>query len=225
MVGRTGGRRESPTETFPEAARCRKPIVGLAGGLGAGKTQVAALLGELGAGVIGSDALSRIELNSPEVKGILRRWWGDDIVAADGSVDRKKVASIVFTDPAQRHRLEALLHPRIAVRRADMMAEFEKQPRIKMVVLDTPLLFETDLDLACDAIIFIDARFECRRERSEKHRNWSAEEVLRREKSQQPLDMKRARADYTCDNNSSLEALRIQIERLFAQIVSQAGTG
>jgi dephospho-CoA kinase len=206
-------------------ARCKKPIVGLAGGIGAGKTTVAKMLGELGAGVIESDALGRLEINSREVKKVLRQWWGDDVLAADGSVDRKKVASIVFRDPAQRHRLEALLHPRIAVRRADMMTDFEKQSRIKIVVLDSPLLYETDLDLMCDAVIFIDARPDVRLPRSEKTRHWTKEEIEQREKTQQPLDMKRARADHICDNNSTLAALRTQLERVFSQIVSEAGIG
>lgn len=205
--------------------RYKKPIIGLAGGLGAGKTTVAKILGELGAGVIESDALGRIEIESRDVKNALRRWWGNEILTADGSVDRKKVASIVFRDPAQRHRLEALLHPRIAVRRADLMTEFEEQPRIKMVVLDSPLLYETDLDLMCDAVIFVDARSEVRIPRSEKMRHWTEKEIVQRENSQQPLDMKRARADHICDNNSTLAALRTQLERIFSQIVSEAGTG
>jgi dephospho-CoA kinase len=199
--------------------------VGLVGGVGAGKTSVAKILGELGAGVIESDVLGRVEINARGVKEVLRRWWGDEILAPDGSIDRRKVASIVFRDPAQRHRLEALLHPRVAIRRADMMAEFEKQPRIRVVVLDSPLLYETDLDLMCDAVVFIDTRDELRKERSEKARNWSQEDVEQREKTQQPLDMKRARADYICDNNSTPSALRNQVERIFAQIVSEAGVG
>ena len=213
------------TDSMERTTRYRKPIVGLAGGLGAGKSVVAKMLGEVGAGVIDSDALSRIELNSPEVKDILRSWWGDEVFAPTGLVDRKKVAAIVFRDPAQRHRLEALLHPRVAIRRADIMAEFEKQPRIKIVVLDSPLLYETDLDLICDAVVFVDARLELRKQRSEKTRRWSEEEITRREKAQQPLDMKQARADYICSNNSTLAALRNQVESIFALIVSGAGTG
>lgn len=184
---------------------------------------MAKILGELGAGVIDSDALGRTEINSQAVKDTLRRWWGDGVLASDGTVDRQKVASIVFRNPAQRHRLEALLHPRISIRRADMMAEFERQPRIKMVVLDSPLLYETDLDLICDAVIFVDAPPDIRRERSEKSRNWSEADVRRRENAQHPLDIKRTRADYTCDNNSTLAALREQVERIFAQIISEAG--
>ncbi len=181
------------------------------------------MLGELGAGVVESDVLAHAELNHPEVRDLLRQWWGEGILGSDGTVDRKKVAAIVFNDPAQRHRLEAVLHPRVAIRRADLMAEFERQPKCRMIVLDSPLLYETDLDLICDAVIFVDARPELRRERSEKGRGMSEEELRRREKSQQPLDTKRIRADYICDNNSSLAALRTHVERVFSQIVADAG--
>lgn len=196
--------------------------MGLAGGIGSGKTTVANFLSELGAAVIDSDALAHLEINSREVKAALGPWWGEGVFAPDGSVDRQKVAAIVFRDSAQRHRLEALLHPRIAVRRAQMMADFEKQPRVRMIVLDSPLLYETDLDLSCDAIIFVDSREDQRLTRSQKARHWTAEDVRRREKAQQPLEIKRTRADYTCDNNSTLAALREHVERIFSQIVSEA---
>lgn len=151
------------------------------------------------------------------------RWWGSEVLAADGNVSRRRVGAIVFADPSQRHRLEALLHPRIAVRRMDQIALYEANPRIRMVVLDSPLLYETDLDLICDAVIFVDAPFEDRRARVEKERKWPEGELARREKMQQPLDMKRARADYICENKSSLADLRRQVEHIFSQIVTEFG--
>ena len=184
---------------------------------------MARILEELGAGIVDSDALSHQEINHREVKDVLLKWWGNGILAADGSVDRKKIAGIVFADSGQRHRLEALLHPRIEVRRADVMAELERQPRIRMMVLDSPLLYEADLDLMCDAVIFVDAGTDQRRERSEKSRHWPEGEIERREKLQQPLDTKRARADYICDNNSTLSDLRKQVETIFSRIVSDYG--
>ncbi len=187
-----------------------------------GKSTVATIMGELGAGVISSDELSRQELESSEVKEVLRRWWGDEIFNEDGSVDRQRTATIVFGDPAQRHRLEALVHPRVAVRRADRMSELMRSPKVKAIVLDSPLLYETDLDLMCDTVVFVDSNSEARKERSEKNRQWAEGELERREKAQQPLDMKRARADYICENNSTLADLRKQVEHVFAQIVSES---
>ena len=207
-----------------KSRRFRKPVVGLAGGVGAGKSTVAQIMADLGAGVISSDELGHQEINAPEVREAILRWWGPSVIAPDGSVDRKQVASVVFRDPAQRHRLEALLHPRVAVRRADLMAEMDSQSKIRLIVIDSPLLYEADLDLTCDAVVFVEADAGIREERSEKLRGWPAGELSRREKSQQPLDNKRARADYICKNNSNLADLRTQVERIVNQILADFGT-
>lgn len=198
-------------------------MIGLAGGVGAGKTVVARLLADLGAGVVDSDSLGRQEISRPEVRKQLCQWWGSGVLAADGDVDRRKVAAIVFADPEQRRRLEALLHPRIAMRREEALARLNANPEIKAIVIDSPLLFESDLDLQCDAVIFVHADADIRMARSEKHRNWTPGEFHRREKSQLPLDTKRARADYVCSNNSTLSALRLEIAGILAQVVSNAG--
>ncbi|MFQ5424050.1 MAG: dephospho-CoA kinase [Phycisphaerae bacterium] len=192
----------------------------MAGGVGAGKSAVAAILVDLGAGVVDSDALGREEINAPEVKAALCRWWTPAILDTDGGVDRAKVATIVFGDSVQRRRLEALLHPRIAARRAELLSRMNDQSDVRMIVLDSPLLYETDLDLECDAVIFVDADRATRLQRSEKSRHWSKEQFTRREKSQQSLDMKRARADYVCGNHSTLAELRESVTAIFAQIVS-----
>lgn len=178
----------------------------------------------LGGGVISSDRLGHEELNAADVRAVLVRWWGSGVLRDDGTVDRSRIGSIIFSDPAQRHRLEGLLHPRIAVRRKVRMAELESEPRVKFIVIDSPLLYETDLDLNCDAVVFVDAALKVRQERSEKQRGWPAGELERREKSQLPLDMKRARADYVCQNNSSQSDLQKQVENIVERILSEFGS-
>ena len=101
------------------------------------------------------------------------------------------------------------------------MAELAEKPRIRFIVIDSPLLYESDLDLVCDVVVFVDAGIEARRERSEKHRGWPQGELERREKSQHPLDMKRARADYVCQNNSSLSDLQQQVDHIVNSILSE----
>lgn len=91
-----------------------------------------------------------------------------------------------------------------------------------MIVLDSPLLYESDLDLTCDAVIFVDTPLEDRIARAIETRQWPDGELQRREKLHQPLDMKRARADYICKNNSNLADLRLQVERIHDQIVSES---
>ena len=175
----------------------------------------------MGAGVIESDALSRDEINSNEVKAILREWWGDGVFGPKNDIDREKVASRVFADPGERRRLEELLHPRVARRRAETVAELQKQPRIRMIVVDSPLLYEAGVDVECDAVIFVDADEEVRRQRSEKLRDWPKGEIARREKQQMSLDTKMAKADYMVDSNSSLADLRGQVNRVFSQIMTE----
>src|ERR1700712_2002924 len=91
-----------------------KPIIGISGGIGSGKSFVARLFGELGCVVIDSDAQVRIAYDLPRVKQALREWWGDGVFDAGGNVSRSAVARRVFADPAERARLEGLLHPLVA---------------------------------------------------------------------------------------------------------------
>lgn len=200
-----------------------KPIVGLAGGIGAGKSEVSQILASMGAAIISSDHLNRQELENNEVKEILVQWWGPRILASDGSINRAAVSEIVFADETQKSRLEALTHPRIAQRRQRLMEQYAEDPSAPLIVIDSPLLFETHLDRLCDQIIFVEADRAIRLERVRANRGWSAEELDRREKMQQPLEFKRARADHICTNNSDVGALRHQVKAIFSRIVS--GTG
>src|SRR5689334_16981746 len=87
------------------------PIIGITGGIGSGKSFIARLFGELGCHVIDSDAQVRAAYQDPEIIETIRQWWGPQVVLPTGEVDRKFVANIAFKDPAQRVRLEQLLHP------------------------------------------------------------------------------------------------------------------
>ncbi|MCK4657897.1 MAG: dephospho-CoA kinase [Phycisphaerae bacterium] len=197
--------------------RCEhKPIIGLAGGIGAGKSVVAGILAKLGAGVIDSDAIGRRLMSEPTVVEVLRSWWGDSIVDAEGGIDRRRIGDIVFADSAQRARLEHLLHPRIVRERELLIERFLADPVVRAVVLDSPLLFETGLDRRCDVVWFVEAERETRTRRVATARSWTPEELRRREKLQKPLDFKRARADCTIVNNSSVDDLRSQVVRLLS---------
>src|SRR5687768_8901024 len=98
-----------------------KPIIGIVGGIGSGKSHVARLFGELGCLVVDSDAQVREAYFRPEVTGALRQWWGDDVVCPDGTVNKSAVAAKVFADPAEKRRLEGLLHPLVHAARERQM--------------------------------------------------------------------------------------------------------
>jgi dephospho-CoA kinase len=214
----------SPKNPDPSGMTIRKPIIGLAGGIGSGKSEVARILENLGAAVISSDALNRQELENNEVKATLVNWWGPGVLHKDGTVDRRAVSRIVFSKEAERSRLEALTHPRIAQHRLRLIEQFQRDPAVRMIVIDSPLLYETELDRLCDSVVFVDADVGVRCARVRASRGWSPEELERREKLQRPLDFKKARADHICVNNSDLGALRRTVEAIYSRIVSGAGS-
>jgi dephospho-CoA kinase len=201
------------------SAAARKPVVGLCGGIGAGKSTVAKLLAERGAVVIDSDALNSDVLTEPEVAETIHKWFGDKILSKEGTIDRRQIADIIFDDAEQRQRLQEYLYPRIAERRKALMAQYQTDPHVLAIVLDSPLLYEARLDQECDRVIFVECDQRRRCQRLAASRGWSAEEVARREKAQKALDFKRARADYTIQNKSSMDALRRQVDEVLSQII------
>lgn len=202
------------------------PIIGMAGGIGSGKSMVASMLAEMGARVIDSDRVNHAELNDPEVIETLKDWWGSQVMTPSGQADRQAIRRIVRDDAVARHRLEALMHPRIARRSEALLASYRQDPQVKAVVWDAPLLFEVGLDERCDAVIYVDAdpqvRFDrvARRHGSAHGRDWSRDDFERMENSQKPLDFKKARADYIIENNSDTHELRRQVEDVFSRILS-----
>lgn len=210
---------DSSTPPAPVAAR--KPVIGLCGGIGSGKSTVARMLGELGGLVIDSDALNREALERPEVVQKLREWWGEPVVSADGRVDRRSLGRIVFGDAAARKRLESLTHPLIAARRSAMIQQGLQDPAVTAIILDSPLLFESNLDRLCDSIIFIETSEDQRLRRLQRTRGWDEHELHRRERWQTPLAEKRSRSGFTIRNSGSLEQLRRQVAHTLARILSQ----
>lgn len=200
--------------------RDSKPVIGLAGGVAAGKTAVASLLADLGAAVIDSDALNHEVLQSDEVREQIQSWWGKDIYDPAGRCDRRKLGEIVFRDPKRKDQLERLTHPPIGVLREELIREHRRDPRFDAIVLDSPLLFEAELDAVCDAVIFVDADETRRIDRSRSARGWKADELQRRENLQEPLDIKRNRSDYIVDNNSDINALRERVEEIYSLILA-----
>jgi dephospho-CoA kinase len=197
----------------------RKPIIGLVGGIGSGKSTVAALLAEGGGALIDSDAINRLLLRDPQVVATVRGWWGDEFVGADGALDRRRVAARIFADAEARRKLEQLLHPRICAEHDRLIAAYAQDPAVHRIVLDAPLLLEAHLDRLCDWVIFVDADPAVRLARVRASRGWSQDDWERREFAQNALDKKRARADHRVVNNSSaLADLRSAVLDLLNQL-------
>ena len=195
------------------------PVIGLVGGIGSGKSLVAATLAELGCVVCDSDALVRAEYANPEVRSRLQTWWGRGVVDERGAIDRAAVAAIVFRDPAERARLEAFLHPRVEqARRRLFEAARTDAPAL---VIDAPLLLEAGLGPQCDEIWFIEAPESTRRTRVMTSRGWTADELARRESAQWSLDRKRSAAHHVLRNDGDPASLREQVRQRLGSL-SQA---
>ena len=191
-----------------------RPVIGLIGGVGSGKSTVAAELAELGCAVIDADAVGHEVIQRDDVKGELRRLWGDGVFDESGAVDRSAVAQRVFADPDDLLRLNAVMHPLMRAEFIRRIDEFRGEAAVKAIVLDAAVLLEAGWDDLCTTVVFVDASEDVRRVRAEA-RGWGESSWRRRENSQKPLDMKRSKAEYIVDNSSSLASLRESVRSLF----------
>lgn len=205
----------------------RPPVIGVAGGIGSGKSSVARALAGLGCVVLDSDTAAKEALDREDVRAKLVEWWGAGVLDAQGRVRRDEIARRIFSDPAQKRRLESLVHPLVtgeherrirSIGEKWTCADAQAGRAPAGVVLDSPLLYEAGLDRRCDAVIFVDAPREARLERVRAGRGWDEAELSTREKSQMPLEIKRQRADYVLVNDRGASELEARVRDIFDQI-------
>jgi len=207
------------TERRQRAMFKDKPIIGIAGGIGSGKSFIARLFGEMGCCVIHADDQIRAAYADPDIVKTLRQWWGSSIFRPDGEIDRRAIAGRIFSDDSERERLEKLLHPWVAVQRDRMMEKALENPNLKAFVWDTPLLFEAGLASECDALVFVEAPQELRFNRVQQTRGWEPAEIIRREKLQWPLDKKKKLAHYVVVNTADAVTSRSQVREILSRIL------
>lgn len=195
----------------------RPVVIGLAGGIGSGKSAVAAEFARLGYRVVDSDREARAALTRPEVIATLVSWWGTQVLGDDGLPDRARVAAIVFADAAERARLEGLIHPLVKRARAAFVKEAARAGA-PGVIVDAPLLFEAGVDRECDLVVFVEAPLEERLERVRRARGWDEAELRRREAAQLPVEKKRARSREVIVNDGPPELLRSRVQALVERI-------
>ncbi len=197
------------------------PVIGLTGGIGAGKSLVARQFAALGCAVLDADRLAREALQAPGVRETLTAWWGRDVLEESGGIDRRKVAAAVFENPAELARLEELLHPGIHARRRELRRDYEADPSVRAIVEDSPLLWEKGIAGECDVIVHVHAPRPMRLSRVARDRGWGEAELNRREKNQWPLDNKLERADYVVTNDADEDRCFHQVRRVFSLILSR----
>lgn len=199
-----------------------RPIIGIAGGIGAGKSTVARLFEQLGCCLIASDEMIAAAYTHPAVKRAVAERFGEAVLDPAGRVDRKRIADIIFRDTDQRIWLEKLLHPVANQARMQVMEQAASDPGIVGYMWDSPLLFEARLDELCDAVIFVDAPVADRRARVA-GRGWDADELDRREAAQMPLDEKRARSGYTILNSTESPATIEDVKDVLSEVLDGVG--
>jgi dephospho-CoA kinase len=179
------------------------PVLGLVGGIGAGKTAVAAAMAEQGARVLDADAIGHALLDqTPAREEVVARFGEGVLVEGDPArVDRKRLGEIVFADPRALRDLEAILHPRMRRTFEKAIARAARRRTHRLIVLDAAILFEAGWDDLCDRVAFVEAPREVRLARLADARGWTAEQVEARERAQLSLEQKRARADFAIENS------------------------
>lgn len=193
-------------------------ILGLTGSYGSGKSTVSRFFRERGICVIDADEIA-IEVTKPGTPGhdAILREFGEEFRAADGSLDRRKLAHHVFNNPAGLKRLEEIVHPIVRKRESDLLRECVNEP---LAILSAPLLFEKGLDRHVDKTLLIIISEEQRFERLMK-RGLSREEIQERLKNQMPQEEKAQRADYIIDNSGDIEQTRQQMENLLKNLTEK----
>lgn len=201
-----------------------KPIIGILGGIGSGKSTVAAEFAKLGCKVIDADKIAHRLLDKKDVREKIIRLFGECILDLKGKIDRKKLADIVFGDAGKLASLNKIIHPLVLQRAEELIKQYQAEvgvvgePPVQAIVLDMPLLVEVGWDKRCDKLIFVDCKRQLRTNRAKKI-GISDENLKIRENFQIPLDNKVKLADNVINNNSGFPALAKQVADIFSDII------
>jgi dephospho-CoA kinase len=193
-------------------------LVGLTGGLATGKTTVARLFQDCGAVVLDADVLARqvVEPGKPAWRDIIRAF-GLGVLRPDRTLDRKRLADLVFTDARKLRRLNRIVHPRVAREQARLTKEIARKDPHAIVVYDAPLLIEAGAHKRMDRLIVVTADRTTQLSRLRSRNLLSRSEALRRIRAQMPLTKKEKLADHVLDGTRSVSVLRSTVGRLYRE--------
>ncbi len=198
-------------------------IIGLTGGLGCGKSEVAKILKKRGLMVISADEVAHHLLEEDFVKSRIREIFGEVVFTPNGKVDRKKLAGIVFSDEERLHKLNSILHPLI---RRVINAEIAKaRERGENLVVEIPLLLESKGAYDVDVIVVVSAPLNKVIKRLKEKRGWSEEEIKRRLSKQMPLKQKERLADHVIRNDGTLADLEAKVNALLEKLCDRFHRG
>src|SRR6478735_6869644 len=194
--------------------------VGLTGGIASGKSTVSAVLADLGAVVIDADLIARevVARGTPGLAAVVEEF-GPDLLTPDGDLDRPAMGALVFADPDARRRLEAIIHPLVHRRSAELEAA---APEHAVLVHDIPLLAEVGRAGSFDAVVVVDAPAELQVRRMVEDRGWTREDAESRIAAQATREERLAIATHVVDNTGSLADLRRQVEAVDEELARRA---
>ncbi|NJP49522.1 dephospho-CoA kinase [Streptomyces sp. SBST2-5] len=194
--------------------------VGLTGGIGAGKSEVSRLLVECGAVLIDADRIAR-EVVAPGTPGLAAvvEAFGEEVLAPDGSLDRPKLGSIVFSDPEKLAVLNSIVHPLVGERSRELEEAADDDA---VVVHDVPLLTENGLAPLYDVVIVVDASPETQLDRLVRLRGMSEADARARMAAQATREQRREIADIVIDNDVPLPELERRVKEVWADLVRRA---
>ena len=201
----------------------RPYIIGLTGGIGTGKSEAAKFLASLGAVHLDADAISH-ELTEPGGEALepIRAEFGEGVFREDGTLDRRALANITFSDPARKRALEAILHPRI---QRDIMRGIDRaaEEGAKVVILDVPLLFETGMDALCDETWVLSADPETQVARVMMRDRVEREQVEARIQNQMPAEEKEKLATQVIPTERPMEKTQAELASMYQQVLKRLG--
>lgn len=201
-------------------------LVGLTGGIGSGKSTAADRFAQLGCDVLDVDGAAHdiVQPGAPALEELAARF-GRDILLPDGQLDRPRLAKLVFNDDDARHDLDRITHPRVAARIVEHIQELVQDHRGRdphLIVVDHPLLVETDQATRFEAVVVVEADEEARIRRLIEERGLPEEDARARIRVQASDEDRRAVASYVIDNNGDVAALRTQVDEVHADLLARA---
>lgn len=187
--------------------------IGLTGGIATGKSTVSQMLVERGAVLIDADRIAReiMEPGSPVLREV-EQHFGSHVIQKDGRLDRKKLGSIVFSDPEQRQTLESITHPAIRQEMRERMNRLEADDPGRLVIADIPLLYESGLESLYEEVMVVYVPREMQLERLIKRDGLSVSEAQSRLNAQMDIELKKKQADIVIDNSQGLSETERQID-------------
>ncbi|WP_339255135.1 dephospho-CoA kinase [Paenibacillus sp. FSL P2-0136] len=194
-------------------------IIGLTGGIASGKSTVSALFVRKGAALVDADVIAReVMLPGHPVLAAAVEAFGDRILLPDGSLDRAGLGEIVFRDPEALKTLNNLTHPAIRREIKDRMYTLEQENPHRLVIVDIPLLYESELDSLFDQIIVVYVPRRVQLARLMERSGMKLEQAEDRLRSQIDIELKRRKANYVIDNSGDPESAELQVGRLWDRL-------